>query len=436
MQSSLRFDELPPLRDYQIEGAHWLVEHPTALLADEMGLGKTVTAIVAACIAGSERPLKFLVVCPKVLRYNWEYEISRWAYGKTEFIVTHYEALRKGVPEGVNAVIVDEAHYIKNLKAQRSKDVHTLAQSTEIAWFLTGTPLEKPRDLWHLLQLTAPHEFDKAGKLHGKHVEAGKGAGYWPFVQRYCNPQKVRHGRGVNDYHWDLDGAENLDELRERMRVCTLRRTKESVGAQLPEKQRHLVMLEGGKKSSFDWLDSSESLNEMLSALKARLDLTEWAKMWHAQGLAKSLATLQFIENLHEIDDQKNIIVFARHKDVLEFYKNHLGGCYLHAGLSVEERGALVEYFQRSKGVILVSSIEIGSVGLTLTSADTMVFAELTPSATQIIQAEDRIHRIGQRNNVNIYYPVTLGSIDYHLAKLIVRKAQVTDTVLRCEVAK
>lgn len=415
-QEKLRFDELPPLRDYQIEGAHWLVEHPAAILADEMGLGKTVTTITAACIFGSERPLRFLIVCPKTLKGNWEYEISRWAYGPTTFEVTHYEALRKGVPEHINAVIVDEAHYVKNEKAQRTKDVKYLSHRCEVVWLLTGTPVEnKLYDFWSLLNILRANGFGMR----------------WDFIKRYCDPVQVRHGRGMNDVHWEYDGATNVDEFRSKLENYFLRRTKEDVHLQLPEKLRTLAIIGDGKGRKYDWLSQYASEDEVISALKAKLDLTEWAKIWHETGQEKIAPGIAYCKDLREELGERNMVIFGRHKDVCHEYAEGLSAFQLKAEQSADERADVVHRFNTSKGKVLVSSLDVGAVGLTLTSADTMVFAEMSPSVSQLRQAEARIHRISQNRPCQYHYLALSGTIDYYLAKIIVNKANVIDMVLR-----
>jgi SWI/SNF-related matrix-associated actin-dependent regulator 1 of chromatin subfamily A len=194
---------------YQKAGISYALGRKSTLIADEMGLGKTIQAI--GFINSSPDIRRVLVVCPASLKLNWRNELSRWltrsmtiavypwsknGYGlaKDGFIdIINYDMLKKLPDSAYDLVIFDEAHYAKNPKAARTKLCQAIAKRAKHVLALTGTPiLNKPIELFPILQMVNPETWDPPGFMKGKQLGAGEGAGFFRFAKRYCNAHQER----------------------------------------------------------------------------------------------------------------------------------------------------------------------------------------------------------------------------------------------------
>src|SRR5271166_4532052 len=210
---------------YQKAGIAYALKRRGTLIADDMGLGKTVQAIG---VINASNAHNILIVCPASVKLNWARELERWLTrersisiampGKKlepgEIVICNYEQLDK-IPAkaSFDLLIADEAHACKNPKSKRTKGIMRLAKKVDgRVILLTGTPLlnGRPVELWPLLQIVNPEEWDKGDK------------GFVKYAWRYCAPVKEFHGNG---YHWNFNGAARLEELQERLRsTCMVRR--------------------------------------------------------------------------------------------------------------------------------------------------------------------------------------------------------------------
>lgn len=435
---------MPNLLPYQCEGVAFAVERRGTLLADDMGLGKTVQAIgIINCSPDIKR---VLVVCPKSLKLNWLSEIETWLARPARIEVVTYEGLAKlSVDETYDFLIVDEAHYVKNPQVLRTRRVMNVAKRSAKVLLLTGTPMEnRPVELYPLLRICDPETWDPPGWLNGKRVGAGEGAGWWPFVKKYCDARQVTHGwRGA--LHWDFTGASNLDELRERLYgSCMLRRLKSEVLAQLPPKRRRIIVLPSPK--GLDDRDliselSEDNYEETVRALRAdRVLFEEYSQRRHEQGVAKIPQVVSYVlDALEGAEPTSKVIVFAHHSDVVEGIVAGLRGglgtvdaCVSVTGKTPPaQREMAVQLFQNSPKVrAFVGSIGAAGVGLTLTAASHVVFAELDPVPGRVTQAEDRAHRIGQGGNVLVDHLVWDRSLDARICKILVKKQDVLTQAL------
>ncbi len=250
--------EIPPglngtLREYQKAGVEFVVKFAKnrAYIGDEMGLGKTITAIATIHYnrTHSDKPYKVLVVAPASLLLNWKRELAKWlpnlktnalTSGKQKIDVNadvnivSYGLLNKVVEQMKNEnitftqLIVDEAHYVKNKKAQRTKYVKFIAEKAPHLLFLSGTPItKKPIDLFAQLEII--------GVAGDRTKPFGD---YYYFAVRYCGGQQGRFG-------FEANGATNINELNQKLRsTIYLRRDKEQVLQELPDKQRQYIYIE------------------------------------------------------------------------------------------------------------------------------------------------------------------------------------------------
>jgi SWI/SNF-related matrix-associated actin-dependent regulator 1 of chromatin subfamily A len=351
-------------------------------------------------------------------------------------------------------LIVDEAHYVKNskkdkdtqkLKTKRTETVLEIGRRAERVIALTGTPIPtKVLDLWNILLLVAPEEWDKP-----------KGRGFLRFAQRYCNGVKKLHcfkrdGHKHDEklcYHWDFSGASNEAELQERLRgSCMVRRLKKDVLKELPNKRRQIIVFPtpvgvgggGGLISAEARLAASIELEEFQQWLdggvaKPRVGFEELAKVRHELAREKVSLVMSHVATCLEGGIEK-IVVWGHHKDVIEELSIGLaeyGVVTITGKDSLGARAESVRRFQEERFMrVFVGSIQAAGVGLTLTAASHEVFAEISFDPSELIQAEDRCHRIGQKDSVLIQIPVFEDSLDARMAEILVEKMETAERVL------
>jgi len=248
------------LMPFQKVGVVYASRVKRCLIADQMGLGKTMMAL-ATLQNLSAYPA--LVVCPASLKLNWQRETRKWLIGKktsvingygagyykTDIVIINYDILAKHIEALKNiefkAMVLDESHYIKSSKTQRTKVCRELSSNISVRLLLTGTPiLNKPKELISQLQMI--DRLDDFG-------------GWWRFATRYCGAFKGRFGL------W-MEGAENLGELNSKLREkCMIRRKKEDVLKELPPKRVAIVPIEITNRAEYERAES-----EVISWLKER----------------------------------------------------------------------------------------------------------------------------------------------------------------------
>ena len=452
------------LLPYQRAGIAVGLSRPNVLIGDEMGLGKTIQAI--GIINADPSIRSALVVCPASLRINWNREIAKWitrpmtiavVESKSEFptadiVIINYDILDKFRDElrarAWDVLVADECHYMKNPKTKRTVAVlgkWTRKVEDRVApiearrkVFLTGTPItNRPIELWPIVHALDPETFRS----------------WYYFATRYCGAVQDRFGM-------DVKGASNLGELQEKLRATILvRRLKADVLTELPPKRRQVIEIPANGSSSLveaereAWernesrmielkadveLAKASDDPEVYKAAVARLrdgvmaGFNEIAKLRHDTAVAKIPHVIEHLENT----DGK-VVVFAHHKDVVRAIMEHFGSSAvkLTGDDPMSARQESVDRFQNDASVrFFVGSITAAGVGITLTSSAHVVFAELDWVPANVSQAEDRCHRIGQKNSVTVQHIVLDGSLDARMAKIIVRKQEVIDKALDAEI--
>ncbi len=427
------------LRDYQRIGADFLAKRPYALLADEMGIGKTAQA----CTAINETLLpgeRALIICPASLKVNWFRELAMWAPrlkvaivppGKVPFprhsdvVIINYDLLKKHHNSirfyTWEIVCCDEAHYLKNLESIRCKEVRggfgvsPIPCSTK--WALTGTPIEnRPVELYALLKwFRAP----------------GFGQSLNDYGVRYC-------GAFHDGFQWVYRGASNLDELRTKLEPFTLRRLKKDVLTELPPKIRQIVELEPDAKARKALAKEKQVVQVYGDAIKkmkftglSAKSMGEIAQARKETALAKLDAAIDYIKG--ELEEVDKIVVFAYHTEVIDKLMTALakyGAVRLTGETSQKARQDAVDRFQKDTNVrVFVGNIIAAGTGITLTAASLTVFVEESWVPGQIMQAEDRTHRIGQKDCVVIKHLILAGSIDGMMLNSQAVKQEVIDKV-------
>lgn len=421
--------QTPTLRPYQIEGVERLIEltavRHAAILADEPGLGKTIQ--VAEYI-NRTRPHEVLIVCPASLRWNWSRELKIWLRTETLFglyvSIRSYEEVvshREIADKRYDLAVFDEAHYLKNPAAKRTKACLALEAGTRL--FLTGTPVvNRPMDLFPILS--------SAG-LKLSRVEFGK---------RYCAGHLVCiRWKPAKKYAWDFSGASNAEELNAALRKhCMVRRTKQEVLADLPAKIRQVLELDipdgespALKEAVGRMFDGMAQAAENLSELK-RVAFEELSKARLEIARNKLPCVVEYLHDLLEEEDK--VVVFAHHREIVDALASGFGAAAvkLCGGMTDAVKDAAVRAFQTSPAVrIFVGQIVAAGTGLTLTAAHTVVFAELDWVPGNITQAEDRCHRIGQTEPVRVIHLVARGSVDLRMVHALVEKQVLIERITK-----
>jgi SWI/SNF-related matrix-associated actin-dependent regulator 1 of chromatin subfamily A len=428
-----KYSHRPPL-SHQKEAIQKLVENKKFILADDMGLGKTTSTIIAALEAGSK---KVLIICPATLKINWKREIENYsdksvyiAEGKkfsteSDFVIINYDIIKnfhdpkkkddsQVLLANFDLVIIDEAHYIKNAQAQRTKLINDIVKNVDRLWLLTGTPMtSRPIDYFNLLSL----------------VDSPVAKNWMAYVIRYCEGYQFKAGpRKV----WNVMGASNLEELRDRTVGLTLRRLKENV-LDLPDKIITPVYLrlksnqyEAVMGEYYDWYDKNPDESKSLTVQFSKL-----TKVRQIIADEKIAQTIEIAENI--IEQDKKVIIFCNFTDSLNKITEHFGktAVKLDGSMSKVERQFSVDQFQENPKVkVFVGNIKAAGVGITLTAAEAVVMNDLSFLPSDHAQAEDRAYRYGQKNNVLVYYPIFDNTIEGIIYDILNNKKLVISTVM------
>lgn len=413
------------LYPYQIEGARYLATHPHALLADEPGLGKTLQAIAAAEIV---RAQSVLVICPASVRLNWRQEARECIGHDLSYDVISYNGasnaeVRSRLSREYDAIILDEAHFLKTPDSQRTQAVfgpEGLARRAKYKWALTGTPvLNRPRELYPMVKSLAPRFADIS---------------WAAYTQRYCGA--YFDGRGMN-----TKGATHLDELRLRLDNFMLRRTKSEVLPELPPKRFSRVPLDVSVKD-LQFVIAEEAL---ISDREARISsvhedfsqLGDLAHLLRLTGEAKVRAAVEYICDLLETTDK--IVVFAKHREVIRKIEEALklagrGSVVYHGGMSDGQKQDAVNIFKARRGVeVFIGQIQAAGTGINGLQevASQVVFVELSWVPGETGQAVDRLHRIGQKaDSVLVHLLHVPGSLESAVLSTHDRKEQIIDRLM------
>jgi SWI/SNF-related matrix-associated actin-dependent regulator 1 of chromatin subfamily A len=428
-----KYSNRPPL-SHQKEAIQKLVENKKFILADDMGLGKTTSTIIAALESGSK---KILIICPATLKINWKREIENYtdrsiyiAEGKNfstdhDFVIINYDIIKnfhetkkKGDSEinraNFDLVIVDEAHYIKNGTAQRTKLINDIVKNVDRLWLLTGTPMtSRPMDYFNLLSL----------------VDSPVSKNWMAYAIRYCSGYQFNvGGRKV----WNVTGASNLEELRDRTSGTILRRLKENV-LDLPDKIITPIYLRLKSKEYedvmgdyFNWYEKNPEESKSLT-----VQFTKLTKVRQIIANEKTNQTIELVENI--IEQGKKVIIFCNFTESLNKIIEHFGkaAVRLDGSMSKPERQNSVDQFQDNDKVkVFVGNIKAAGVGITLTAGEAVIMNDLSFLPSDHAQAEDRAYRYGQKNNVLVYYPIFENTIEGVIYDILNKKKQVISTVM------
>ncbi len=448
-----------PLYGYQEEGVLHLTFGRRALLADDMGLGKTVQAIAATALLTQLRDLQHvLIVCPASLKHQWAREIRRFTSLSVQVIegnqiqrrdlyrnlqtfnIINYELVRFDEEEitrrEFDLVILDEAQRIKNWRTQTADKVKRLR--SPYAFVLTGTPLENRLDeLYSIFQFIDPTIL---GPL-------------WRFNTRYYETERRPSGS------YKVLGYKNLDELRRRIAPNVLRRVREEVLLDLPERIDSNFFVEM-TRPQWDAYGEYEHRVAKLMAQARRRPLTPEEhqillgclvkmrlicnalalhdpeiKPQDREKTAPKLRELREILGEEVAGNGNKAILFSQWskmlaltEPVLERLK--LGWVKLTGDVPTKKRGALIEQFFEDPKCKVFLSTDAGGVGLNLQAASMVVNLDLPWNPAVLDQRIARAHRHGQRHTVNVVNLIAEGTIEERMLDTLAAKRAVFDAAL------
>lgn len=457
---------------YQIDGVNKLIDG-LPFLFDDMGLGKTVQLIKA--VEEQDGQATTLVVCPNSLKYNWKNEIDLWCdvpytttiltgtveekfatihnfrYRKTDtldFLICNYDFFpliqpinRKKLkyersPLYVEMlihmtqikwdfVLFDEAHRLKGRKNDTFEAVKVAVNKAKKLYFATGTPiLNNVEELFPLLYLYDRKRFSS----------------FWEdFAYKYCLVEEAEWGKVV---HPPTD-----NRLRTIVHDLMIRRTKEEVLPELPEKtvQQIWVELEGEQRSKYQQMEEEFLLlldsGEFLAAKMVMDQIIRLKQICLSTDLFRPNDSLRGIkvDTLFELLPDKPTIIFTQFEKAatrlaLQLIRKCGDTCLVTGNTEVEMRQFYVDEFQKGNIKYFVGSLLSCYQGFNLTASDTMFFLDKWWTPAINLQAQDRTRRIGQKKSVNIYELLVKNSVEEKIEEILQKKTTLFDDFFSKEV--
>lgn len=444
------------LYPYQRVGASWLYAIKRGILGDEVGLGKTLQALTAVRLLRAKRVL--IVTLNSVKRSVWEHHCRTWLDQDVaictgthaqrqavldqhpDWVIINHEMLRptsakrnqKGTPTTLgyrglvdrqwDAVIVDEAHKLQGRGTKSAQGRGAEMLHTDALFLLTGTPVwSDPESLWHLLRLLQPQRFSS----------------YWRWIEEYFDTRETPWNReivGVKPERWD--------DLQAIVAPVLLKRKKEDVGLQLPDKVRQTITWEP-TPTQLRYYRTLKRERKMLaprhvryydSAAATITDLRLLLGMPSFFSIPGDSPKDRVINELIETVPGK-VIIFTWHVGYANYLAEHLRGQYdvaLATGATAATNAVTFQTFRDDPNVkVLVGTIgAMGTATNDLLAANVAIFAEGSYVPTLNEQAEGRLHRIGQKTDVTIYRLQAAGTVEQAIWQQADERADLTNELL------
>ena len=434
------------LLNFQKEGLDFLLKSSgNALLADEMGLGKTVETL--AYLASEKQAYPALVIAPLVTLNNWQREIAKFLkrksrngkivendipsstiirkgkaaeIGKYDFYIINYELLYKRLDDllklDVKTIVCDE---VQNLRSKTTKKYDavkklTAHESVKFRIGLSGTPIyNRGSEIWPIVDILRPG-------LLGNFTE---------FCEYFCY---------VNEKGKAIVLENKRESLRKQLqKYVMLRRKKSDVLKELKDKVRYKEVIDADRDYYVNELGKIwEKFEEEQKDAETKFDKSSSYQRAiqserQAAGVAKVPHVINFVKNIMEIDE--SVVVFCHHRAIHQLLHEKLSEfspVSIIGGQSDKFRQEQIDMFQNGQSKLMIAGLRAGNVGINLTRAKYVIFAELDWSPAIHRQAEDRLHRIGQKNTVFAYYLIGNGTLDDHVADILVDKSYEIDSIM------
>ena len=442
LESSTYTPEVPAslnatLRHYQLEGYQWISRlnkwGAGALLADDMGLGKTIQTIAFLLSKASKGPS--LVVAPASVAPNWKVEFDKFAPSLNVTMLNYEtdrdEAIRRAkagdvvvctymlllsvkteiVSKQWSTICLDEAHIIKNRGAKTSAIAMKLKSENRI--MLTGTPVQNHLgELWNLFQFVNP----------------GLLGSFEDFNRRFIIPIEQNK---------DKVTQRQLDKL---VKPFMLRRTKDKVATELPEKEeiyQHVQMNEEEQLTYEALRQHAEAM--LIESGMGSVSMNTLAEITRLRLCAcctsKVTAMLELLQTVLDDNDANSALIFSQFTTYLTTIREALDQAgipylYIDGTVHIKERQRMVEEFQNGKCPVFLISLKAGGLGLNLTRANYVIHMDPWWNPAIEAQATDRAHRIGQKRAVTVYHLISEGTIEEKIQRLHERKQALVENIL------
>ena len=434
------------LLNFQKEGLDFLLKSSgNALLADEMGLGKTVETL--AYLATEKNAFPVLVIAPLVTLNNWQREIEKFLkkksrngriidddsptsiiirngkskdLGKYDFYIINYELLNKRKEDlaklNFKAIICDEVQNLRSKTTKKYSAVKQLAAIDSVRYRigLSGTPIyNRGSEIWPIVDILRP----------------GMLGSFKEFCEYFCY---------VNEKGKAIVLENKRKSLREELKkYVMLRRKKSDVLKELKEKVRYKEFIDSDSDYYLNELNKIwQKHEEEQKSAQSEFDKSSSHQRAiqserQAAGIAKLPHVINFVKNIMEIEE--SVVVFCHHRALHSLLNESLqqfSPSSIIGGQTDKFRQEQIDRFQNGDTKLMIAGLRAGNVGINLTKARYVIFAELDWSPAIHRQAEDRLHRIGQKNTVFAYYLIGNGTLDDHVANILVDKAFEIDSVM------
>ena len=427
------------LYPFQKAGVKYAINNKKIIIGDQPGLGKSCQAIVAIHHFNA---YPNITLVPNNVKYKWR--DKEWQYWvdkecqiietndkeeiikkklQSEIIICNYNTLSKFIDLisqiKFQSIICDESHFLKEKKTKRTQGVINLLkkQDIPIRLLLTGTvSVNKPKELISQLEI-----IDRLNQF----------GGWWEFAKRYCNAH-------YDSWGMNIEGATNLEELHNKLRnICYVRRNKKDVLKELPDKQSTIFTVDISNSG-----DYKRAENDVISYLKGidpekaylaqsaeQLVQINVLKKLSAQGKIKE--AINWIEDFLESDEK--LVVTAFHSEIIDILSQYFKCNQISGKITGKERDRVVQDFMSNSEtkIIILSSHRDCGIGIDLFASSDMLILELGWTVGEMVQLEDRLHRIGQKNACNYYYMMGKNTIDIDIYNLLEEKKKIVETINR-----
>lgn len=450
--SSNYFDHLlkTNLYPYQKEGIIFAVKAGRCLIADDMGLGKTIEALGTTELFKKEFNIhNVLIICPTSLKYQWKSEIEKFTHSSAKVIEGNYllrqkqyrkdsfykiisynvvgadiEEIKKLEPD---LIILDEAQRIKNWKTKTAQIVKKI--ESEYTIVLTGTPIEnKLEELYSIIQYIDPY---KLGPLY-------------KFLEEHQ----------IHDQHGKVIGYQKLHQIRTLLSDIIIRRTRKEVLTQLPSRtDKHLfvpltkeqteihseyadlVARLVHKWKRFGFLDEKDRQRLLLALNCMRMVSDSTYILDQKTRYDTKITELMYILDDVFVTDEQKVVVFSQWERMTRLVRAELENrkityAYLHGGIPSNKRKWLLDDFKQNQKCRVFLSTDAGGIGLNLQSASLVVNLDIPWNPAVLEQRIGRIHRHGQKRNVNVINLISRQSIEERMLDMLKFKSSLFAGVL------